>query len=88
MVTTPIDAFIGAFTHQPWTADAACRGMTDLFFPDRHDPGNTAAQAKAVCATCPVFTQCAQAGTNERFGIWAGRSGKQRPRRGRGDVAS
>lgn len=44
-------------------------------------------RAKAVCATCPVFRECATkalgAGKNEpreEYGIWAGTSGRTRRR--------
>lgn len=39
-----------------WRPQAACRGMDpDLFFPQR---GESTAEAKAVCAECPVSDQC------------------------------
>jgi WhiB family redox-sensing transcriptional regulator len=61
-----------------WRARAACRGLgPGLFFDD--DPG-VEAQARAVCARCPVAEQCAGEGRHEPAGIWGGRTEKQRQR--------
>lgn len=39
-----------------WRQRAACRGApTSLWFPDR---GQTAKEARAICATCPVLESC------------------------------
>ncbi|CAN5601145.1 hypothetical protein BH24ACT5_BH24ACT5_17330 [soil metagenome] len=65
---------------EPWTTDAACRGMpADLFFPQQGQPSD---QAKAVCAGCPVRTECLNYALThyELFGIWGGTSQKQRRR--------
>lgn len=52
-----------------WHRDAACAGMgTDVFFPDR---GSTPAAGLAVCRTCSVAAQCAEAGKDE-LGVWGG----------------
>ena len=63
-----------------WQAKAACRGPhTALFFPPSHferkdDKEFREAQAKAICATCPV--QAALPGLRpahpEPHGIWGG----------------
>lgn len=61
---------------QTWRDDAACKGMDpDLFFPQR---GESAREAKAVCATCPVIDPCREAGMNERFGVWGSLGERQR----------
>lgn len=52
-------------------ARAACKGKTELFFSD--EMGDEAI-AKSFCRTCPVFAECAEAGTTEKWGIWAGRA--------------
>ncbi len=53
-----------------WTELAACIGQpTEVFFPDH---GNGAAEAKRICATCPVTAQCREAGANESYGVWGG----------------
>jgi WhiB family redox-sensing transcriptional regulator len=63
-----------------WKDDAACKGMTDVFFP----PAGTQTrshieQARAVCAGCPVQNECADyaAHINAQHGIWAGHTTKQ-----------
>lgn len=65
----------------PWVRDAAC-GPADadaLFFadPGAPDAAERHAQARAICAGCPVRTQCrAEADTVDqrhgRHGVWAG----------------
>lgn len=46
---------------EDWMTRAACKGLdTNVFFPDEQsrDPrANT--HAKAICATCPVLSECA-----------------------------
>lgn len=61
-----------------WKLHAACRGMdTELFYPEQ---GESPYPALAVCATCPVTPACLATAlkNNERFGIWGGKSAKQR----------
>lgn len=63
-----------------WHEQAACKGMgTDLFFSDR--PEKITA-AKAICATCPVQSQCQEWALDniERNGVWGGASERQRRR--------
>ena len=62
-----------------WKARAACRGMSpDLFFPGR---GNNSFAVKAICAGCPVRTECLAWGTaNEGDGIWGGFAERARSR--------
>ena len=62
-----------------WADHAACKGKTDLFYPDRGDTKSYRA-AVAICSTCPVFEQCRQHidENDERFGIWAGTNGVRR----------
>jgi len=62
-----------------WRHRAACRDTdADLFFPEA-DPGTPAyeqqaAEAKAVCAGCPVRWKCREyaLGAYEKQGIWGG----------------
>lgn len=54
-----------------WRDDAACKGRTHLFYPER---GLTAHAAKAICAGCPVQVECRAAGAREPFGVWGGTS--------------
>lgn len=60
-----------------WTIDAACR-QTD---PDRlFVQGAEQHQAKALCLTCPVRTEClADALDNQvEFGVWGGMTERER----------
>ena len=69
-----------------WRSDAACRGMDPaLFHPQVTEKrGSVAdrayAQARRVCAVCPVADQClACALTNDqRDGMWGGTTPRQR----------
>ena len=60
-----------------WISQAACKGMTDIFFaPISERPQATAkreAKAKQICLKCPVFNECRNyARTNGEYGYWAG----------------
>lgn len=45
-----------------WQKDAACHTAdVNLFFPKRGE-ANKIAQAKRICATCPVINECRQYG--------------------------
>lgn len=61
-----------------WQDEAICKGKSDLFYPP---PGVTGRQvdkyeeaAKALCAACPVRSDCYQTAVdnNETWGIWGG----------------
>lgn len=65
-----------------WRARAACSGYPNtLFFPasDNAD-GPSVEKAKAICAVCPVIEDCLEYAleTNQRAGIWAGTTEKER----------
>lgn len=67
-------------TEPRWEDNAACRTADpEIFFPDK---GGSTREAKAICATCPVATQCADYALehDERFGIWGGLSKRERRR--------
>ena len=73
---------LNLLTHQfdamEWKKDAACRGMDiSIFFPKRGEP-NT--QAVKVCKSCSVSEQCLSFAMDnfERYGVWGGRSERQR----------
>jgi WhiB family redox-sensing transcriptional regulator len=71
---------VEARREQGWRARAACADPTipvDLFFTAPHDFDSVAA-ARQVCAGCEVTQQCAAASADERYGVWAGTSPKQR----------
>lgn len=62
-----------------WRTQAACRDHpTAIFYPDQ---GANATAAKQVCDGCPVATQCAADGAQEPYGVWGGRSPKERGNR-------
>ncbi len=67
-----------------WMSDGACVGANpELFFPTR---GEQVDGAKAVCRTCPVTRLCLEYAldNNETYGIWGGRSERERRRMRRG----
>jgi WhiB family transcriptional regulator, redox-sensing transcriptional regulator len=63
-----------------WTDRAACYLLPnagDIFFPDLDDGDNHGAEAKHICAQCPVARQCLEAALDrgEDHGIWGGAGG-------------
>ena len=70
-------------TDDRWMAEAACKGLTDLFFPapaerpqarDRRE-----AMARSVCNTCRVESTCqGYARENHEYGFWGGESEDER----------
>lgn len=70
-------------THDDWRHDAACRDEDpELFFPvSELGPGaRQAAEAKAVCARCPVRAQCLDHAVDHGldFGIFGGTTESER----------
>lgn len=74
---------IGADSSNSWQADGACAAPDvdpDLHFPltdgkPRPFTGAVEAQiaeAKRVCATCPVIKECRAYGFTQRYGVWGG----------------
>jgi WhiB family transcriptional regulator, redox-sensing transcriptional regulator len=68
---------------QPWMARAACQGRSTLFFglagerPERRV--RREARARAVCAGCPVLSECRNmARLNGENGFWGGESEEER----------
>ena len=70
-------------SNESWEQAAACRGTDpSLFFPVG-DTGKIARQqiadAKAVCAACPVIKLCLEhAISNNERGIWGGTTEEER----------
>jgi WhiB family transcriptional regulator, redox-sensing transcriptional regulator len=61
-----------------WKKDGACFGMDpDLFFPV---DGLMTPQAAAACDRCPVREPCLEFGLHEEFGIWGGKTVRDRQR--------
>ena len=76
---TLLDELVAAL-RPAWMADAACRGMdVNLWFPERGGV-STARDAKAICAGCPVLSECLEQETGERHGIRGGLTPRQRQR--------
>jgi WhiB family transcriptional regulator, redox-sensing transcriptional regulator len=69
------------FAIEPWRESAACVQVTNevSFFPDPEDLAGIS-KAKAVCATCPVASECLTWAieTNQSEGIWGGHTAKER----------
>jgi len=65
-----------------WQRDAACRGAdTSIFFPVSDSPDATA-DAKAICAICPVAQECLEwaVATRQPDGIFGGMTPLERHR--------
>ena len=58
-----------------WRQHAACRGQTAAMYPADLEGVN---EARSICATCPVTTECDDIGQWEPYGVWAGRSERER----------
>jgi len=64
-----------------WMERAACKGMTDLFYPD--GPGPAPNEARLICeGGCPVVRECLgySCVTRELYGVWGGMAPRQRRR--------
>ncbi|MHB8219333.1 MAG: WhiB family transcriptional regulator [Acidimicrobiales bacterium] len=65
-----------------WRKRAACRGIdVDVFYPVTEDDVD-AAEAKSICAGCPVREACLEHALahREREGIWGGATERERRR--------
>lgn len=64
-----------------WRDGAACLELVDevSFFPDPEDLAGVA-RAKAVCASCPVASECLTWAieTNQSDGVWGGHTAQER----------
>lgn len=66
-----------------WSLHAVCAETDpDVFYPDN---GESATEAKRICARCPVNAPCLEwaLANNERFGVWGGASERERRRMAR-----
>lgn len=66
-----------------WMRDAACKGLTHLFFPGAAERPQARerreAAARTVCATCSVQPDCREyARENHEYGLWGGESEDER----------
>jgi WhiB family redox-sensing transcriptional regulator len=77
LTTTPD---VPVFQCPAWMRRALCRQVDpEVFYPGNGDNGT---EAKAVCADCPVRSECLMLALERReeFGIWGGLSTNQRRR--------
>jgi WhiB family redox-sensing transcriptional regulator len=66
-----------------WTAEAACHGHAELFFPTFAERPQSRVKretrARAICAACPVLVECRDHGRrNHEYGIWGGENEEER----------
>lgn len=68
-----------------WQSEGACRSLPpEMFFHPEGERGprrrNREIAAKAICASCPVLTQCRDyaLAIREPYGIWGGLSEDER----------
>jgi len=79
-----VDLFVQrVITDDRWMNDAACRGLTHLFFPPPAERPQARerreATARDVCGSCQVYGTCREfARTNHEYGYWGGESEDER----------
>jgi WhiB family redox-sensing transcriptional regulator len=63
-------------TSLDWQADALCTTTDpDAFFPEKsHSPR----PAKTICGMCPVKAPCLEIGMGHDFGIFGGKTARER----------
>lgn len=74
----PAERAFAPFADVSWHVDALCAETDpEAFFPEK---GGSTKEAKAVCADCLVRAECLDyaLATGQRFGIWGGRSERER----------
>ena len=67
-----------AITPPAWMEDGLCAQVNpELFFPEA---GGSNREAKAICTTCPVLTQCRDYALADPtlLGVWGGTSERER----------
>lgn len=74
-------------TDDKWMNDAACRGLSEVFFPptaERPQARERREQmARTVCETCAVLSTCRDFARNHHeYGFWGGESEEQRHQAG------
>ncbi|MFZ9629078.1 MAG: WhiB family transcriptional regulator [Ilumatobacteraceae bacterium] len=70
-------------TDDRWMHDAACKGLTHLFFPSAAERPQSRERrelmARSVCASCAALVECrAFARTHHEYGLWGGESEDER----------
>jgi WhiB family redox-sensing transcriptional regulator len=71
------------WAQQDWFDAAACKGMTELFFPPAGEREAARLQrepkARAVCDSCPVVEPCREyARRQQEYGFWGGENEEER----------
>ncbi len=65
-----------------WASKAACVGKATLFFGGSYESDRQKTdrerRAKKVCESCPVLTECRDEGAGEKWGVWGGRTERER----------
>ena len=79
---TPVPAALAPpiDSERPWVVFSACRDADpEVFFPVSREETDA---ALAICATCTVQAECLDYAleARERYGIWGGKTEKQRRR--------
>jgi hypothetical protein len=68
-------------TNTNWTTKANCLGQTHHMFPKHHKDITYITQARQICSTCTVQTQCLnyalQFPPADMHGVWAGMTSRQ-----------
>ena len=64
-----------------WFELASCKGLTHLMFPKEHKDITYIAEARRICASCPVQPQCLEYALEfppaDMHGVWAGLTSRQ-----------
>lgn len=81
-MTTPVFISLrpSSSPDEEWRDSAACASVGgDFWFPEK---GGSTAEAKTVCRRCPVIADCLEyaLATQQRFGIYGGKSERERRR--------
>ena len=70
-------------TDDKWMNDAACRGLSSMFFPPPQAREQRESMAREVCSSCEVQTACKEFARNHHeYGFWGGESEEQRHQAG------
>ena len=78
-----LSTILGHDPYEPyrWQTDAACKGKTELMFPKEHKDISYIAQARQICAECPVKSDCLEYALQfppaDMHGVWAGLTSRQ-----------
>lgn len=74
-------------TDDKWMNSAACRGLTEVFFPSAAERPQARERreqmARTVCESCSVLSTCRDFARNHHeYGFWGGESEEQRHQAG------